>query len=196
MRVYLIRHGETTANAGGTVQAWSDSKLSEKGEAQAAELSKVMFGRHFDRIIASDLYRTRQTLKIVFGDISAEYDERLREIDNNCLFGKKRADLIEEYGKTFIDAWYGFDYGCFGGESVEHLKDRVLDFMRDLEKDEKSKNIAIVSHSGTIHAFISNITGLVPNINTLVIDNCSVSVAEFTKEKGWQLISVNNKTEF
>lgn len=196
MRVYLIRHGETTANAGGTVQAWSDSKLSEKGEAQAAELSKVMFGRHFDRIIASDLYRTRQTLKIVFGDAPAEYDERLREIDNNCLFGKRRADLIEKYGKTFIDAWYNFDYSFFGGESVEHLKSRVLDFMRDLEKDEKSKAVAIVSHSGTIHAFISNITGLVPNINTLVIDNCSVSVAEFTKEKGWQLLSVNNKTEF
>lgn len=196
MKVYLIRHGETTANAGGTVQAWSDSKLSEKGEAQAAELSKVMSGRHFDRIIASDLYRTRQTLKIVFGDAPAEYDERLREIDNNSLFGKRRADLIEKYGKTFVDAWYNFDYSFFGGESVEHLKSRVLDFMRDLEKDEKSKNIAIVSHSGTIHAFISNITGLVPNINTLVIDNCSVSVAEFTKEKGWQMLAVNNKTEF
>ena len=55
MKVYLIRHGETFSNADGTVQAWSDSKLSENGEKQAAELSKLMFGRHFDRIIASDL---------------------------------------------------------------------------------------------------------------------------------------------
>ena len=68
--------------------------------------------------------------------------------------------------------------------------------MRDLEKDEKSESVAIVTHSGTIHAFISNITGIVPNEMDPVISNCSVSVAEFTKEKGWQLLSVNNKTEF
>lgn len=196
MKVYLIRHGETFSNADGTVQAWSDSKLSENGENQARELAKVMLGRRFDRIIASDLYRAKQTLKIVFGDVSTEFDERLREIDNNCLFGKKRADLIAEYGKIFTDAWYNYDYGYFGGESVERFKKRVLDFMRDLEKDEKSESVAIITHSGTIHAFISNITGIVPNEMDPVISNCSVSVAEYTENDGWKMLSINNKNEF
>ena len=196
MKVYLIRHGQTVSNADGTIQAWSDSKLSEKGGSQARELAKVMSGRHFDRIIASDLYRAKQTLKIVFGDVDAEFDERLREIDNNCLAGKNKSEILSAFGEEFTHAWNFYDYGFFGGESVKHFKKRVLGFMRDLEKDEKSESVAIVTHSGTIHAFISNITGIVPNEMEPVISNCSVSVAEYTKNDGWKMLSINNKNEF
>ena len=68
--------------------------------------------------------------------------------------------------------------------------------MFDALAAEKSESVAIITHSGTIHAFISNITGIVPNETEPVISNCSVSVAEFTKEKGWQMLAMNNKTEF
>ena len=37
--VFLVRHGETVHNAGGIAQGWSDSALSDRGNAQVRALA-------------------------------------------------------------------------------------------------------------------------------------------------------------
>jgi len=99
MKVYLIRHGETEFNAERKAQGWCDVKLTENGMMQAAELGEGIKNIKFDRIISSDLVRAKQTANIIFGnDPKTEYDERLREVNNTVLAGRKRDELVAAYG--------------------------------------------------------------------------------------------------
>ena len=101
MRVYFIRHGQTEWNRDKIVQGHTSVKLTEKGMKQAERVKETLSDVHFDRIIASDLYRTRQTAGIIFGeDANIEYDERVREINNTPVAGRTRDDLIAEFGTS------------------------------------------------------------------------------------------------
>ena len=57
MQVYLIRHGESEANAAGVHSGWMPVKLTALGRGQARETAALLEGVSFDRIIASDLVR-------------------------------------------------------------------------------------------------------------------------------------------
>ena len=68
MIVHLIRHGQTNGNVDGFHQGWGDSHLTEKGQKQAESTKFLVSEVKYDRIICSDLLRTRQTCDIIFGD--------------------------------------------------------------------------------------------------------------------------------
>ncbi len=52
MLLYLIRHGESEANADGTHSGWSPVNLTEAGRAQAASARSLLDGVSFDRILS------------------------------------------------------------------------------------------------------------------------------------------------
>jgi len=179
MKVYIIRHGETVYNAEKRCQGWCDVKLSEKGEAQAKILGENIKDIHFDRIIVSDLERTKQTARLVFGDNTEfEFDARLREINNTHFAGRYSKDLREEYGEKFIYAGKNFDYGELGGESWDSLSKRTSDFLDSLKNDTESEKIAVVTHGGPIYAILSNALGFRTTEKIIHTKNCSVTVLE------------------
>jgi broad specificity phosphatase PhoE len=195
MNVYLIRHGQTEGNLQGYHQGWGNVALTETGVAQAEELQKSFAGKKIDRIISSDLNRARQTCSIIFGDRESgtiEYDARLREINNSVLEGKKRDEMYRIWGRDYIENCYKLDFSAYGGESAQSMLDRTADFLRDLEKDISSENIAVVTHGGTIHAILSNILKMPLYTPLLRIDNCSVTKLKF-KDGLWS-VSYINKT--
>ena len=52
MRLILVRHGETAANAGGIYQGWLDMPLNETGERQAAAVAGALAARRDLRPVA------------------------------------------------------------------------------------------------------------------------------------------------
>lgn len=195
MQVFLIRHGQTFENVLRVHQGWTEASLDEVGEAQARALRDVISGIRFDRIIASDLRRTRQTAAILFGeDAQIEYDERLREINNTVFKGKTKAELYPIYGDTYIENCQRLNFAEYGGESSQSLLDRTADFMRELAEDTTSERVAVVTHGGTIRATIAGVLGMPLFSPRLEIDNCSVTRLAYT-DLGWRLIHLNNKTE-
>ena len=195
MKVYLIRHGQTDGNVQGIHQGWGNSSLTERGRAQAGALAEVMQGKRFDRIICSDLLRTRQICSIVFGDsATVEYDARLREINNSVIGGRSRNELFGIYGDAYLDDCHRLDFARYGGESSQSLLDRTADFLDSLTHDTASKNVAVVSHGGTIRAIIAGVLGMPLNTLRMAIDNCSVTGLEYSGD-GWRLVFLNNKKE-
>ena len=197
MRVYFFRHGQTEGNRDRKIQGHSDVKLSEKGIAQAERLKKSIEGIEFDRKIASDLYRTRQTAAIVFGENAVEYDERVRELNNTPLAGRGIDELTELYGERFIYALYKLDYSYFGCESAESLVARAKSFLDDLARDTESENVAVVTHGGFIHAVLANVLEYSADkidMRRLYIGNCTANIFEYADGK-WKLIRLNNKYE-
>ncbi len=204
MKLYLIRHGQTTGNRDNRIQGWGDVPLSELGEAQARELGERISSVKFDRIYCSDIYRTRCTCDLVFGpDRERIYDPRIREINNSKMAGRLRSDVVAEFGEeNFIAAAHSLDYSRFGGESLESLKTRVADFLADMDKLEgECEKIAVVTHGGTIRAFMMMAFGMTPDVRLIDIDNCSVTVLAHCKKPTisggtWQLRHINNHFEF
>ena len=197
MRVYFFRHGQTEGNRDKIVQGHTAVKLTEKGIKQAERLAKAVEDVKFDRMIASDLYRTRQTAAIVFGEgANIEYDERVREINNTPVAGRTRDDLIAEFGDKFIYASKTLDYSYFGGESDKELIARVGDFLDYLTKDTESETIGVVTHGGVIHAVVANVLCIqdTMRMDSFGVGNCTITVVDY-KDGRWKLIHLNNKAE-
>ena len=191
MTVYLIRHGQTEGNRDGTIQGWGDAGLTEKGIAQAKALREYFTEKNSDRIICSDLHRTRQTCSIIFeGREDVEYDARLREINNTFLMGKTREEIISIFGEEYIENSRRLNYAPYGGESVESLVSRAASFLSDLEKDTKSKTVAVVTHSGTIFAILHIILKIRLYTPPLKIGNCSVTKLRFD-DGAWAVHYIN-----
>ena len=195
MIVHLIRHGQTNGNVEGFHQGWGDSHLTEKGKKQAESTQELISEIEYDRIICSDLLRTRQTCNILFGDAeNIEYDARLREINNSVFHGQYRNDLIVKYGNEYVENCRLMNYSSYGGESSNSLLERTQLFMQDLEKDSKSKIIAVVSHGGTIRGILCYVLDMPLYTPKIKIDNCSVTALEY-KRGEWTLIHFNNRKE-
>lgn len=193
--VFLIRHGQTYDNVNGVHQGWSDSRLNEVGIAQAQALHALLAPITFDRIISSDLFRTRQTCEILFGaDAEIEYDPRLREINNTVLHESNTRELYERYGEPYRDHCRHLDFSEYGGESSQSLLRRTADFLAELARDTKSCRVAVVSHGGAMRAMIAGALGMPLLTTKLAIDNCSVTRLVHT-DFGWCLVQLNNKTE-
>jgi broad specificity phosphatase PhoE len=82
MRLILIRHGESKANAKGIRQGQDlDSPLSRNGKRQAKKLAKRLKDEKIDAIYSSDLKRAKQTAKFIAKShrLKIIFDKRLRE---------------------------------------------------------------------------------------------------------------------
>lgn len=195
LQVYLMRHGQTEGNLRGFHQGWGDVKLTDTGIAQAEALAALIEGTKFDRIISSDIYRTRQTAEILFGSgASIEYDERIREINNSVLAGLSVDEAYKIHGEKYLKNKKMLDYSAVGGESVASMLTRTASFLRELEEDKVSKKIAVVTHGGVIHAILSHVLGTSLYLSKFKIDNCSVTKLRY-KGREWSVAYINRSAE-
>jgi probable phosphoglycerate mutase len=116
--IYLIRHGETEANAARVLQR-PEVPLSERGLGQARRLAERLAGAGIARILSSDLARavmTAEALRATTG-LAFELDEALQERNFGDLRGTP-------YAALGFDP-FAADYEPPGGESWERFHDRV-----------------------------------------------------------------------
>ena len=94
MVIYLIRHGETDANAARIVQRPTVS-LSVRGQAQAAALARRLAAAGIGEIVASDLERAAETARALAATTAAPiiFDPGLHERNYGDVRGTPYADL-------------------------------------------------------------------------------------------------------
>ena len=185
MEVYLIRHGESEANAGGYHSGWAAASPTEKGRQQARETAALIEGMAFDRIIVSDLKRAQQTAQIVFPNRDYELSSDIRELDTSHLYGRLVSDLKVELGEVYLNARRTFDYGPLGCESQEAFLARTRRFF-DGMKSLNCERAAIVAHAGVIRALGAFAMNLPILQFSVPVYNCSVSVLEY-RDEAWRL---------
>ena len=205
MKLYLIRHGQTTHNVTGQHQGWAPVRLTEAGMDMAREARKKLADIHFDRIHCSDLLRTKQTCELIFPEAFKAkqiiFEEDLREINNTFYSGRKSSEMVAIYGENFRQCPRNLDYGLYGGESSAHLRERVARFMDRVRAEAEAEgleNIAAVAHGGIIHAAVTNVCGMPPEVTAnqlpFIVDNCSVHVFEWRNDK-WHIKALNYRGE-
>jgi isoleucyl-tRNA synthetase len=104
-----------------------------------------------DLIYASPILRAKQTAMIIADEIKVPLfiDERLREIDMGVLQNKP----YEEFDKYIVDKVTGkrdLNKKIENGESLNEVKQRAINFILELERIHRGKNILIVSHGGVL----------------------------------------------
>ena len=152
-KLYFIRHGRTEANEKWLYCGSTDLSLSEAG---AKALENVHYNVQKDCIyMTSGMLRTEQTLKILFGDVPHTIDKRFREVD----FGIFEMHSYEQLKSDPVyQEWITGDNEKNvppNGESGEQMLVRVLDGLKDLQKE--SKDIVLVTHGGVIAAMMAHL---------------------------------------
>ncbi|MGE5632832.1 MAG: alpha-ribazole phosphatase [Caulobacteraceae bacterium] len=161
--LYLIRHGETELNVKGVYYGWTDCCLSERGLAQAEELSDILQDVRFDVVVSSNLKRAIDTAVIVsdFPTDGIIMDERLRELNFGAWEGlhfrevqEKHREAWELWGKDWINA------SPPSGESFKDIYNRVKECIGEILTEYKGKRILVVSHQGTMRLIPMILLGL------------------------------------
>lgn len=146
-----MRHGEGEHNVKDILISVADAPyhLTKKGIQQVEETARDL--KDIDVIYVSPVLRTRETAEIAgqimefTGDIII--DERLREFGMGDFEGHSRSEYVEYENKVGGNT---LDFVIPNGESYRQIRDRVSDFLYDIDKKHEGKNILIVTHAGII----------------------------------------------
>ncbi len=184
-QLYLVRHGETDWNAERRVQGQKESKLSERGVAQAMERSKRIVELDFDAVYCSSSQRTRQTVHgLLEGQVdSVHYQDNLREMLMGVWEGELRDDIDKthpEQQKNFFENPELFELE--GSETFAELQQRGVSALTDIVASHAGQRVLVVSHGAIIKATVLHYLGwpLKQMWVEPLIDNCSFSVLDYS----------------
>ena len=153
MKLSLIRHGITEGNARNLFYGAADIPLLPEGEAELRRLSAAHTYPTAPRYYTSPLYRTQQTLKILYGDVDFTVVDGLREFDFGAFEMRPlKGDL--EHDAAFL-AWTkaGMESApCPGGESTDSFHQRIMAAIAPIV--ERGEDAVCVIHGGVIAAIL------------------------------------------
>lgn len=158
----LLRHGQTEWNIEKRIQGFGDSPLSAEGREQTAGWVATLQAHRWDRILASDLGRVRETVAILNSrlQLPVDHDPRLREQDwgewQGLTLPYVQQAFREELARRVALGW---EFSAPGGESRNVVKDRVFSALREAAGKWPGDSILVVCHQGVIKTALYHITG-------------------------------------
>lgn len=172
--LYFVRHGESEANAARVLAGQHDSPLTARGREQAAAVAEALAPIRFDRIVTSDLSRTRDTAAIIgaCAGVAVEVFPELREIDVGEM-ALRPFDAMREL-PGWSEDWVSFVQWP-GGESLEEVLARTLGIVRRLVAESQGKTILFVGHGGVTRILVSHFLGLLPRLDRTRATNTNIT---------------------
>ena len=161
MRLYFVRHGESTANL---KREFSNSgwkhPLTAKGVEQAHAAARGLSGLHIEQVYSSPLMRAVQTAQILAEGLDAPLHiaEELREWSVGIYEGT--ADPVGwELHRAVQDDWFIHQnlYARMpGGESFREIRDRFMPFIEKLvgSGGSSDRSVVLVGHGGLYLAML------------------------------------------
>ena len=149
----LIRHGEIDANVKRLWHGSTDSELNAKGHTQATEMGVIVREkyREISCIYASPLKRTMKTAEALGNVISktpVPYPG-IREYGIGDLEGEPYEHLLHQHN-FFESISKSQDYAPVNGESVNQVRDRMLDAFHQIANQHPGEKVALVSHGAAM----------------------------------------------
>ena len=176
-KVYFTRHGETVWNVENKICGMTDSPLTEKGRAQAAQLGEAVknSGIVLDEILYSPLSRAADTALAVAAatGLPARVEPRLRE---QC-FGRFEGTSPRN-SPEFTAAKMQFADRYTDGESMLQLAQRIYNLLDELKQDDKT--YLLVAHNGiarVVESYFHNMTNA--EYAAFGIKNCELRKFDF-----------------
>jgi len=176
-RLVLVRHGESEGNV---TRIFTTSPmtlaLTELGRKQALEAAGVIQAISDPRIvIASPYVRARDTGAIIAKELNLSLEIRagLHERETGEFAGRPYESIFEAEGYDHSRPW---TWVPPGGESYEHVRDRVGPILDELVARFSDDDVVVVSHGGVMVSMWAHMTGRWDDAH--VPANCGIVLVE------------------
>lgn len=182
MKIYLIRHGQTTGDVEDRYEGAYDDELTDEGKAQTQELANKLSDSGIQILFCSPLKRAQQTAMILTTRLNCEIKtvNDLRERNKNgILTGMTKGEAKAKYPEL-VEQLKDYRSQIQGAESQEDFVERIKKAFAKITNDENYSTIGIVTHGGPIWAIFSDIL----NDNGIVdIADCAYAVLDKEGQK-------------
>ena len=195
-RLFLVRHGETTANVLQQLDtALPGADLTDFGARQG-----IRFGLNNPLgspavLLSSQARRARQTAELIGSawDLDTTPIDDVHEVQVGDLEGRSDRAAHEAF-RDVVHAWHRGDLDARmpGGESLEMLRDRyvpVLDRLADENlRAPEPRDVFVVSHGAAIRLIAAHLAGVDPEFAMRNHLRNTDSVELELADDGWRLL--------
>lgn len=158
MKMYLIRHGQTTGDLEDRYGGDYDDHLTQEGKKQAQKLAEDLEVNGIQIILASPKIRAQETAEIIKTHISCRIQtlEDLRERNQyGVLTGLVKLEAEEKYPEL-VEKVKDYKNTIDGAESYEDFKTRVEKVFTEVTNS-PHETIAALTHGGIIRVIFREI---------------------------------------
>jgi len=176
MKIYLIRHGQTTGDLENRYGGDYDDELSSEGEIQVHQLVEKLNNLGIQVVLVSPRIRAQQTAKILNTTFNCELKtlENLRERNQyGILTGMTKNEAKEKYPQL-VDEVKEYKNQIEGAESYQDFMARIRKVFTGIVNMNNYSTIAVVTHGGPIRAIFREIL----NAGEIDIADCGYAVVE------------------
>jgi broad specificity phosphatase PhoE len=157
-RITLVRHGETIWNREQRLQGSQDIPLSEKGLQQAERVAARLKDETAHAVYSSHLQRAHKTAEMIAAVLTVPHHvhPHLHERSYGEVEGWTRTQILERYPN-----FWGPDQDHVpiqGLETFAELCERAYAAIDHIAVRHSGKHVLVVSHGGTINAFLHKIS--------------------------------------
>jgi probable phosphomutase (TIGR03848 family) len=191
--VLLLRHGRTTANAGGVLAGWTPGvQLDDAGRGQAQAVGERLAKVPLAAVVSSPLERCRQTADAVVAGrkIAVETDDRLGEARYGDWTGRTIKELAKEpLWKVVQQHPSAAVFPGPEGEGLAQTQARAVAAVRAWNATLGPDAVWLAcSHGDVIKAILADALGLhLDQFQRLVVDPASLSVVTYTETRPFVL---------
>ncbi|AHM57602.1 phosphoglycerate mutase (plasmid) [Peptoclostridium acidaminophilum DSM 3953] len=163
MRLILVRHVQTVANAENRIYGRLDSDFTGEGLAQLEWLRRELAHERVDAVFSSPMSRALSVAKemsktLQLGTETIQVRDELSEMD----FGIFEGLTYEEAMQRHPVEWESYCESCMeykipGGESFAEFERRIGEFIESLEDDDST--VLIVTHGGVVQSIMTRLLG-------------------------------------
>jgi probable phosphoglycerate mutase len=163
LKVYFLRHGETTSSQTGTYCGALDINLTPEGHQMAKDFAQAYQSLPWTAVYTSPLWRAIDTAKPLCEAI--KMDMQLRDGLKEITYGKWEGKTPEEVNHEFHDEYVRWlaDPGWnspTGGEKGVDIARRSSLVLEEIEQTHGTGNVLVVSHKATIRIMLCSLLGI------------------------------------
>jgi len=181
--IYLIRHAEAEGNLYRIAHGHYDGLITDRGYRQIDALRRRFADIPIDAVYSSDLFRARTTAAAIYvpKHLPLHTDPALREVH----LGVWEGHTWEELGRKYPQQMYNFNkqvdlWQVPESETAAQARDRELDALRRIVRDNPGKTVAVFSHGAVLRIVLAALQGIPLNEvgDTGHSDNTAVSLVK------------------
>jgi probable phosphoglycerate mutase len=192
MRLVLIRHAHSEANAAGILSGrLPNVHLSEKGMAQSEHLAVRLGNFPVANLRISPMERCFETISpwinSVVLPINPKFepmiDQELTEVDYGSWSGKKLAVLSKnKLWKTVQESPSRMYFP--NGEGIAQMQSRAMKSVHEAVSVKTKGSAVLVSHGDVIKSIVASALGMhLDEFQRIVIDPASISILDYSSTK-------------
>ncbi len=163
LKLYFLRHGETTSSQTGTYCGRLDIELTPSGIQMAEDFAQTYQDIPWKAVYCSPLKRAIATAKPLCNRLGIKMELRngLKEIYYGDWEGKTPDEVNREFHDDYVRWLADPGWNCpNGGEKGIDVARRSSEVLEEIEHTHKTGNVLVVSHKATLRIMLCSLLGI------------------------------------